>query len=838
MLLPLSSHASDSPVGGVFTDKTGAAHTWTVNDAHALIWDSQPFLPVGGMFCSKYLTTAQTDENWSADIQALQLLKARDILDLYVNPVFPATSRPPAAWQKLLDYLDSEGFRYGIELADGPSKPLTAWILHPSLYRLPDITSDKTLSFTLPYCVGGIWALADAKTGEITKMGSLRPENGKVSLDVRGSAESPRILLLYPLKRINADKDGLQNFWEGYDEYRDRVLQTFSSVKFGPGLRFWVDPFMNEMGIRGESQFAIPSSPGYRLELEAWLKRRYTDVNSLSAAWQLGSDIRTFEQASQIIPLWNQNKGLAYVYNTVTGATSKLTGHTSRMWDDLLAFRNDSIRGYLNSISVLLKRQVANVPVVVKWTANHAYLFNSDTSGFDGIGVEAYGRPETIGPLAGAQCLAIVEQCQRPMWLLTTETQTDSSATKPTAGYASRSEMLDSLTVLRESGSKGFYVFGLQLLPETMWRNFELIRTPEQLDWLKDFKDQIDAEPLLAEWKPRAIWFSANNPLGADLEQIEPDLWWLPRQTDAQPITMGNDLHGYSIRDAQGKALYLWTSGEPRNLVIEPPVGVRPFVYFTGVNKAQRQAKFEKRRVTIPLTQYPVVIRGVDTDSLLTSESLLHQVEYLTRLLDRAEQQKIPSGQWKMALDNSKQMIKSERFPMAEATLRGAIHELEPLVAPFFWIEGEDASETNFDSSQYSRLASKYRYLRLFTDVDPPMAPYSASYPVFVAADGDYDIWLAGSAPGQPVTSPVSWQVDGSSWTPVAPAATAGQAYAPDLYWTKIATAHLAPGKHVVRLRVDGRRKEPDQNYVMFIDALVVSQGAFKPDGVKRPELQ
>lgn len=836
--MPLSSHGASAPAGGIFTDKAGDSHTWTINDAHTLIWDGKPFVPVGGMFCSKYLTDAQTDANWQADTQALQLLKEHEISDLYINPVKGATTRPPEAWQKLLDYLDAQGFSYGVELTDGPSKPLVGWTIHPSLYRLPDITADKTVTVTLPYTVGGVWALADAKSGDIVKMGSLKPDNGRVSIEVRGVAEAPRVLLVYPLKQINSALDGLQNFWEGYGEYRDRVLRTFSSISFGSGMRFWVDPFMNEMGMRGETQYLIPASRSYQTELEAWLKKRYLDVNSLTRAWGLGNDVRTFEQASQIIPLWYEHKGLTYVYNTATGDTYKLSGLDSRMWDDLLAFRNDSIQGYLNDISLVLKREVANVPVVIKWTATHPYLFNSKTTGFDGIGVEAYGPPEVIGPLAGAQCLAIVEQCPRPMWLLTTETQSTAAASKATPGYVSRNEMLDSLGALKASGSKGYYVFGFQLLPEPTWSNFELIKTPEQLDWLREFRDRLETEPLFAEWKPRAIWFSAQNPLGADLAQLEPDLWWLPSQSSAQAISAEGDVHGYSIKDAQGTALYLWTDGERRDLVLEPPVGVRPVVYFTGTSQPPREAKFEKRKVTIPLTGSPVVIRGIDTGALLTPDNLLHQVEYLSKLLDRAEQQKMLTGQWKMALENAKQMIKSQRLPLAAATLASAIHGLEPLVAPFYWVEGEDASENNFDSSTYAPKASAFRYLRLFSGVDPPLAPYSAAYPVFTATEGDYDIWLAGTPPGQSWTSPVSWRVDGSSWTPVSSVSPVGDAYAPELYWTKIATAHLSPGKHVVRLRVDGRRKEPDQNYVMFIDALVVSQGEFKPDGVKKPELQ
>ncbi len=821
-------------VGGTFRDRDGAVHPWTINDAHSLIWDAKPYIPVGGLFCAKYLTQGQTEQNWAADVEALKTIKSKGITDIYINPVHGATSIPLAAWQKLVDHLETEGFRYGIELTDGPKKPLQGWILRPSVYRLAGIAEDKTIELNIPNLQGGIWVLADAAKGDILKTGTLTPIAGKVNIPVQGKPDAKRVLLVYPVKALDPGTDGLQNLWEGYPEYRDRLLSHFQDIKLGAGFRFWVDPFINEMGLRGETPYMIPASASYRLEFEAWLHKKYGDFGKLARAWGLSGDIRSYEEAAQLIPLWQGHKGLTYYYNTITGGTSRLSGPASQVWDDLTHFRNESIRGYLNDIASVLKRKIADAPVVVKWTATHDYLINDLVGGFDGIGVEAYGEPGTIGPYAGAQCLAIVEQASRPMWLLTTETQSTSAAAKDGQGYKSQEQLLASLAALKDSGSKGFFVFGLNLSPP--WTNFDLTLVPDQLGWLGAFQARLSTETLFGEWRPRTVWFSARNPYGADISRLERDLWWLPKRGDAREVPVEPGIRAYAIEDAQGTAIYIWSTGIPRTIDVSTAAGFRPTVYFTG--NEPRSVKNSKSKVTIPLTKDPVILRGMPVANFLTVDGLAHQLSYLTKLVEKAEAMSLPIGDQKMALENAKHMIKSDSMQMASTTLARAIMELEPMVAPFDWVEGENATETNFDEVAYTPGASATRYLSINTSLDPPLAPYSASLAAYVSADADYAVWLAGSPVGTPEASAVSWNVDESSWMPIKDIVTTGNPYASGLYWSKIGTLHLTRGKHVLRFRLDGRRKQPDNNYVMSIDALMITREPFRPDGARRPDMQ
>jgi hypothetical protein len=817
---------------GVYVDRDGQRHSWHINDAHSLIWDGRPYLPVGGQFCPRYFVEARTEENWRADVESLRLLKSHGILDIYINPVRGATRIPTADWQRLIDLLEEEGFRYGIELTDGPDRPLTGWVVRPAIYRKPDITSAASVTLQTPGLAGGLAILADSK-GEILNVRQLVAAGDSSVIPVQGTEEDRRILLVYPLKRLDPARDGLQNFWEGYSEYRDRLIAHLKPLKLGPGFRFWVDPFINEMGLRGEAEFLIPASRAYQVELEAWLRKRYTDAASLARAWGLPGEVSSFEQASRLIPLWRDRKGLTAVYDTGTGKTIRLAAAESRMWEDLLAFRTQSIRGYLNAAAAVLKREIANVPVVVKWTANYEFLINDDPSGFDGLGVEAYGNPAEIGPYAAAQCLSLAKQSSRPVWLVATEIQTTASERKEHRGFRSPDELTACLSALKDAGAKGFFVFGFRLSPP--WTNFDLLETPEQLDWLASFQDRLGTEPLLHEWSPRAVWFSFRNPLGADIRRLERDLWWLGGQMDATEVFVEPGVRAYSLSESGADNVYLWVEGPPRTVEIHTPPGVEPAVHFTGPE--ERKATRTKNALRIPLTRDPAIVSGLAPSQFVSREALISQAEALAGLIKRAESRGILAGQYRMALENAQTMIKGDRLMLARSTLARALEEIQALVAPFAWLEAEDATETGFTAQGYHPGASGTRYLKLDTPDSPPLAPYSASYAFFVPADGDYQVWVAGSQLDSAETSPLSWSLDGSGWTPVSGVAPTGDAYGPGFRWSRIGSARLAAGKHVLRIRAEGPAPASGR-WSAALDALLLTREAFQPEGTRRPTLR
>ncbi len=477
-----------------------------------------------------------------------------------------------------------------------------------------------------------------------------------------------------------------------------------------------------------------------------------------------------------------------------------------------------------------LKREIANVPVVVKWTANDQFLLNSDLDGFDGIGVEAYGSPSEIGPFAGAQCLSMVRQSKRPMWLLTTEMQTTPLASKPGVGFASKDEMTACLTALKDSGSKGFFVFGFRLSPP--WSNFDLLQVPEQIGWLKEFSDRISSENLFADWSPRVMWYSAHRPLGADNRRLEKDLWWLAKFDPADEVSVAQGVRAYAMRDAEGQAVYLWSAGAPMSIEVQPPPGVQPQIFFTGTE--ERKAVVSKKSITIPLSRDPVVVRGMDPSQFVLKESLIQEIDRLAGLIRKAEGTNVMLGEYRMALDNVQAMVKSDRLALAQPTLTRALNELESLLAPYAWVEGEDASETSFTQEGYDPAVSGNRFLKIDQIADPPVAPYYCAYALYIPAEGEYALWLAGTPLGDPAAPPMSWSLDNGSWSPVSEARPEGDPYGPGMRWSRLARVPLTTGKHVIRFRLDGRSPATGR-YSLSIDAVMLHREKFVPDGPRKP---
>src|SRR5438132_13561077 len=94
--------AQKTQTTGTFTDRAGKTHVWTVSPSHALVWDGQTFIPVGGIFAPRYLGASQTEENWKKDTEGLDLLKSKGVTDLILDPTVSAVDVPAAAWQRVL----------------------------------------------------------------------------------------------------------------------------------------------------------------------------------------------------------------------------------------------------------------------------------------------------------------------------------------------------------------------------------------------------------------------------------------------------------------------------------------------------------------------------------------------------------------------------------------------------------------------------------------------------------------------------------------------------------------------------------------------------------------
>src|SRR5205085_1985844 len=163
---------------------------------------------------------------------------------LILDPFVSAPQVPAPAWQKLVDFLEANGFHYGIAFGVGVTNPLTGYVVKPTKYRLEDLHENEGATWRVADADTAHYIFVDAQDGfQVIKEGQSRVRDGEVSIAPQDHLGAGVVGILYPHKTLKSSRTGsLPDLWAGFDIYRDRLLATLGGVKFGPGLRFFIDP--------------------------------------------------------------------------------------------------------------------------------------------------------------------------------------------------------------------------------------------------------------------------------------------------------------------------------------------------------------------------------------------------------------------------------------------------------------------------------------------------------------------------------------------------------------------------------------------------------------------
>lgn len=793
---------------GIFADAAGGQHPWSINEGHTLLWDSEPYIPVGAVFVSSSLAPGAGDEAYTSDVAGLQALKAKGITDIILKGPVAITAASPTALQKIIDYLDANGFAYGIEMDDGPSAELQGYVISPSRYRIEGPSDKTSYSFAWRGVDSALYVVMSKLDNTVKSNGGAIVRDGNVIVTLSSALKDGDILMVYPHKTYKPAEMG--DIWSGYAEYRDRVLAFFKGVKFGSGLRFFVEPFTSKMDFSGEMISFLPDSSGFRLGFEAYLTRKYKHEGGMNAMWGLNENLASMEQAARLVPLWGQGRGAGYLYDRATAHLFSVNPSlAAQVWSDIIDYRDSSSQEFMNSIAEALHKQVANVPVVFKGSTYSRIYANPYSSGFDGLGAQVYGTGQApveriVGPL-----YALAEESGKSMWFMLAGTQ--ASADGKTA-YLGENAMAATLDSYREIGCKAFFVENL-------------LANPEQMDWLKNFKSKIDKG--WTDSKPQAIYYPIDPPTGAHVKRVARDIWWLPTLRRGSTTYIGDTLFAYSIM-GEGKS-YVWSGTGQQAVAMNTTGAVTPSIEYPAASAitGKKGATF-----TINVDESPTVIREIDFKQVFPRDTAQTKINMLAALIPVADKSGIAVKRAIDSVARASSVLKNGRSYIAYGIAQDSLTELQKAMGPEQWIEGERSPASNFGSTTAVPGASAALALVLDTDEDAPMSPYSAMYAFEASTNASYEIWIAGSPLAE--ASPLSYAIDGTGWTLANPAEAKAESYASGLAWYKIAVANLSPGPHTLTLRADGRRTQ-DNRYYFAIDAVVVSPRNFKPTGIVKP---
>ncbi|MEP6754866.1 MAG: hypothetical protein ABJA67_05150 [Chthonomonadales bacterium] len=822
---------------GAYKDSLGKVHTWSISPAHSLVWDGSPYLPIGGVFVPRSLNAKPTEADWATDVEALSTLKAKGVIDIIVDPTVSAVDIPVSAWQRLIEQLDKDGFRYGITFGTGITTPLTGTVVKPTSYRMEEVRDGVELSWNVADADGGYYICVDGSDAtQIQSEGAVRIRDGAATV-LANTKASGTVAILYPHKIIRGTRDGtLPDVWSGFDRYRDRIFSLFHKVKFGDGLRFFLDPLTRRLAMTGETEYVFPDSPAFRLDWESYLTSHYTNIDDLMNAWGVGDrHITDFKMASRMIPLSASGRGVPFLLDMGTGKRNDYRGG-DRIWSDLRDCRNESLIYYMNSVSDFLKREIANVPVIYTRTQQHRMFTNQLRSGgFDGLGMVAYGRGSAIVTSGADSVYSQAEESVKPIWCFVSETMDTTGPSKSSLGYATRESMFYDLDWLKKIGAKGIFTYALQAPPEDAFKNYQLLKAPIQIDWLKEYADRsgrgvvMDTRPNALPYPQEAAGIVHPGPIGKS------GVWWMPSLTVGTVLNFGSSYAGYVLKSATGDMAVIWSLTGARKTHLIVPDAKKATVFTVDGLPIKAKIDEKKKSLEFVMDDTPVVVKNID-DTVLPLEAVEDAVVALRTLVSAAEEMKVLQPDDKFKYDNAADLLIHNNPKMALTITTNSLNKLVNLVLPYTWIEAERPEFHSLGEIVQNSAASGGGYINLNVQAGNGSARHSASYRFMVPADDTYTIWAAVSA-GQAGNSPFSWNVDNSQLRSSTEGVTAGDPYlANQFHWINLGRAVLTRGVHSLGISITDVALGTNR-YVFSADAFLVTRSVFHPNGTAQPPL-
>lgn len=622
---------------GSYKDRDGNVHPWSVDASHSLKWDGTAYLPFGFVLNPAYLN-AQTDENLNADKAALDALKKAGITDILLRPGKGISTVPVEVFQRVIDLLEESGFRYGIQLLDSARTPFSGYMIEPAVNRIDNIQESGEVKRSIPDAKFALCFLADAKTGAFRGFQQAIPIDGEFILPVTLAANIPHVVLIYPLKEISSSvqNPNISDIWTDYDRFRDLAVSYLVQIKFGKGLRFFADPFGDAIGMQPDTINIIPVSGAYRLEYAAWLAKKYNTLHAVTKAWGIsGHQVASYIEAAGFIPLWSQGRGLKYVYDDIAGKRYEATPEKSAIWGDFLAFRDYSIKSYLDGIADVLKRSTADVPVVHTANGLNPIFQAVPGLGFDGLAVSALDGADLM--LRAGSILSIAENSPRKPWLI-------SKIVPSSAGFAQKDILFGTLNTVYNLGSKGFFI---DAVPSA---------DPNLTIWLAEYAAISARDSFFASYMPRVVYYQASS-AKAEVRKLAGGAWWIPTLAAGRNLFLGTSLAGYTLDAAvgSGAGIYIWSlkGTQVIHTLVKTPISV---VKASG--EAIDIVPDKKGNVAIEVGTDPIIIRGIMPEEFMPMEVVIDAMNDLEATIARGVEKRMDVDMYIGALQNGKNMMK------------------------------------------------------------------------------------------------------------------------------------------------------------------------------------
>lgn len=771
--LLVSAHAQRRE--GTFVPAGGTGVSWRINEHHTLIWNGNPYLPVG----------VRVDGN----VPAIKAAAAAGIKDVIVD--LPVSG---SGWGDVLPALEAAGMRYLIRI--GSLAPAAhGYAIDPQANRLTGIASPQTVTLPLPGAESAYALLASRRDSSIAQATPLPVNGGKITFNAKPGGEIEHVLLLYPETSSLEQPD----LWERFDQHRDALLTTLRRYPAGPGFRGLVNPIGRTLSLPGRELRFVPTSRYFRMELREQLEKRYRAVEVAIKSWGLGTNsYQTFDELVNLIPLWNGNRGVGLALDTRTMKTVSANMKQSTMWSDIVTVINTATSRRLARLTDSVRR-VTDVPVVQEWSG-WAGAYENDPAPVDGVGMRAIGGSPSAIAQSASRASSTVMRWNSNGWLPATELEMGS-------GSDAVNQLAGSIDDVTSLGARGVFV-----------------RADDDaaLKAVAAEAAKRAADTSIANSSPRPIFFPENATNPAVVQRLPGNAWWLPAPSDGNRIDLGGDFFAYRMRQRDvGMAVAMWARLPGRYLlrVADPkPLG------FQTLDGSDPKPKIVKGGIEVALSEFPILITGTD-EIPIPDAAYAETLAQFSALLTAAATMKYDASEERVSFRNLTAGFDRNpggNFPM----MRYQIQKVSERISLNTWIEAERTPFNNFSDTEILGGCSGNGALTLRTTVPQPGGFY-AEYKVLSRTSSDQEVWIAARIPKErraDFTLAVSGQTMRIQGEPVG-------GYGDGFGWYRLGTTRLNQGSQTVRIDFKGGNGGDAS-----LDVILLEVTPFRPNGITQPD--
>jgi hypothetical protein len=828
---------------GVYQDRDGGQHRWSIERSHLLVWDGKPYAPAGVVFRSAYLR----EPNAAAlrkDQEELDRLRSAGIQDIWIDSD-GLLQNGVEQTQALIDAVESRGFRYGLRVGDHFREPLVGFspLLSPVQVPVSRLQSGafETWEVPAPGSRRVLYTLVQSSRDQRTQQypvasgeAIVEGETARIEVQLKNSrflGQSRGLLHVVPEIQVEPEELGsFGDLWAGMEDYAGRLRRHLQAVKFGPGLRFILDPFVAGDGTVGREDQVFPSSDSFRQAFRDWMAKR-TGVHTVNTSWRLNDTrrLQSLDEAARLVPTWPRNDppdGDGWLLDPVDRVAYRCIPRQCSIWTDLDNFRADTLKRWMNVTAVSIKQDGPGVPVLFTWAAYHPIFNNSPSPlGYDGLGAHLYGAAAGIARETAAYALAQAEESDRNTWLIAARLAGPAGpggeGTALSEGNAARSLW----QAIREVGFRGAY--------------FDPEQTPNAASLAKGLESTLASETEELR-KPVPVCFFPTVMATADrVTRLPNGVWWIPSGAPARMLRYGDSILGYEMTRPLGgehpvqKGTVLWSTVGKQEVTFYVDRFARVALYDSAGTALEVKPK--KNALKVVLSESPIVAAGVDVEAIFPLELAAAQLRTFAELLQQAEAQKEDVASMRVIYDQARKNLAVSNAAAVYNSISPYVDMLREALMPFLWLEGERPVNHNLSGVSFQAGASAGTYLKLDRGDPPVTGVYRALYAFDIRRDASYEIWVAGRVPGRPGVSSLVWQIDDEPAVPVSRAEAVGPDYAGGMAWFSLGRVTLRAGRHELILAVPHRADGPHGRFSAGFDAVVLSRGPFRPNGSEKP---